>query len=71
MVDEASLRQMLLAKEAYEQGYETKFSKALQKLNMGLNDIGQLEQVITLLQMPSLILYVICLYRSWRKSVVG
>jgi len=46
IVDEANLRQMLIVKDIYQQGYETKFAKSLAKLNMGLSDIYQLEGMI-------------------------
>ena len=45
-VDEANVRQMLIVKDIYEQGYETKFMKALVKLNLGLSNIHQLESAI-------------------------
>jgi len=46
VVDEANVRQMLIVKDIYEQGYETKFLKALAKLNLGLTNINQLEAAI-------------------------
>eukprot|EP00090_Calanus_glacialis_P030781 TRINITY_DN5000_c0_g1_i1.p1 TRINITY_DN5000_c0_g1~~TRINITY_DN5000_c0_g1_i1.p1 ORF type:complete len:706 (+),score=170.20 TRINITY_DN5000_c0_g1_i1:31-2118(+) len=46
VVDEANVRQMLIVKDIYEQGYETKFMKALAKLNLGLSNINQLESAI-------------------------
>ena len=45
-LDEVALKQMVAAREMYEQGYEMKFSKALARLNLGLVDIGQLEAAI-------------------------
>ena len=46
VADEATLKQMLAAKEFHQQGYETKFAKTLARLNLGITDNVQLEAMI-------------------------
>ena len=46
VADEATLKQLLVAKEFHQQGYETKFVKTLARLNLGITEAVQLEAII-------------------------
>ena len=46
VADEATLKQLLAAKEFHQQGYETKFVKTFSRLNLGITDTVQLEAMI-------------------------
>ena len=51
VVDESNLKQMGFVKDMFEQGYESKFNKALAKLNLGLTDVRQLELMMEKVKM--------------------